>query len=256
MFPRWLGDRSGDPQIAVRLLCFPFSGGGASFYRPWIAALAPTIEVIPVQLPGREERFTSPAFDRMAPLVAALVAEVVPRLRDCPFAVFGHSMGALVAYEFARACALERGLHAVHAFVSGQLAPHLRALRGPMYDLPQGAFVDRLRSLGGTPDAMLASAELMEAFTPLLRADLAVGDTYEAPFDNERLTCPVTAFFGRDDVLTTPAGVRDWQAVTAQPFAAHEFPGGHFFLNDHRDALLHVIRTSLMRAGTDGTASS
>src|SRR5205823_631917 len=141
--------------------------------RPWVDALPATIEVCPVQLPGREGRFGEPAFTRMAPLVDALARALPPHLGR-PFAFFGHSMGALVGFELARLLRREHGLEPAHLFVSGCAAPQLRDPGRPLHRLPDAEFRQELRRLGGTPPAVLENDELMGLVLPLLRADFAL----------------------------------------------------------------------------------
>ena len=248
VIPAWARAAAGG-SVGSRLICLPFAGGAASFYRPWMVQLAPSIGVVPVQLPGREERFGEPAFDRLWPLVAALVQALRPVVERGPFALFGHSMGALAAYEFARALARDNLPGPTRRFVSARRAPHLAARLAPMHDLPEPEFVDRLRQLNGTPEAVLASAELMKIFAPVLRADFAVTETYEPLPPREVLTCGVTALGGSDDPHVTAQELRAWQAVTRAPLALHMFAGDHFYLEKNRAAVLEIVRQTLHAGG-------
>lgn len=230
----------------LRLFCFPYSGAGASIYLPWAAALAPGIAACAVQLPGREARLAEPPFTRLAPLVAALEPEILPYL-DRPFALFGHSMGALVAFELARSLA-RRGLAPAHLFVSGHGAPHLPDRGRRIHDLPEPEFVDALRRLGGTPPAVLEHAELREMLLPILRADFSVCETHAhqagAPLD-----CPLTALGGLADVEVTKEELQAWQEQSCGAFTLHMFPGDHFYLHTARGLLLETIRKDLAALG-------
>jgi medium-chain acyl-[acyl-carrier-protein] hydrolase len=170
-----------------------------------------------------------------------------PWLDDLPFAFFGHSMGAAVAYEAARRCAAD-GRPPRHLFVSGRRAPQLPADWPVTYDLPDAEFVEYLRSLNGTPAEVFDHPELLELMLPLLRADFSVVETYRY-LPGPALDCPVTAFGGAGDVEVGRAEVEAWAAQTTAAFAARVVPGDHFFLNDPqaRALMLRVIDTELAR---------
>lgn len=240
----WLAYRRPAPNVALRLFCFPYAGGGASVYQRWAETLPGMIEVCPVQLPGRERRIAEPAFTS----VDALVREMVPALEplmDRPFALFGHSMGAVVAYEAARALR-EAGREPVRLFVSGRRAPTVPDPAPPLHALPDAEFADELRRLGGTPEELLAHREVMEMLLPTLRADMALCETYRhhpaAP-----LACPVTALGGVDDPELGAAELDPWSQETTGAFVRRMFPGGHFFVNTARPQLLRAVAGDLVR---------
>jgi medium-chain acyl-[acyl-carrier-protein] hydrolase len=236
---------------ALRLLCFPYAGGGASLYHPWVDALGPELDVVPVQLPGREERMREPRFTRMEDLMAPLARAVAPAL-DRPFALFGHSMGAVVAYELAR------HLHAagtgpVHLIVSACRPPARIRDGKEIWNLPKAEFLAELRLLGGTPEEVLDS-ELMEVFAPLLRADLQLHGSYR-PLPGEPLACPVTAFWGSCDPRTRAVPIEEWRSVTTGPFGAVGFEGGHFFVRERRSEVIARVRAIVAeRPGTRGVS--
>jgi medium-chain acyl-[acyl-carrier-protein] hydrolase len=218
------------------VFCFPFAGGGATFYRPWAQLAPPSLAICPVQLPGREERLFEQPFDRMQPLVAAAADELLPFL-DRRYALFGHSMGALVAYELAQALRARGAPAPLHLFVSGAPAPHRAAEIVPIFDLPEEPFMAALRRYGGLPDEVLQSRELLDLLLPRLRVDLAVTGTYVWS-DRPPLAFPITAFGGEEDVTVSPDVVKAWREHTVAAFDAHMFPGGHFFLSA---AARHVV---------------
>lgn len=230
----------------MRLFCFPFAGGGASFYRAWIERLSPDVQVLPVQLPGREARMRETSHDRIEPLVASLAGVLGPHL-DQPYAFFGHSMGALIAFELARELRRRHAPPPASLLVSGHRAPQLPRRTAARHALPEPALVAELRRLGGTPPEVLAHPELMALLLPLLRADFAVVETY-AYRDEPPLDCPIVAFGGLDDEDAGQAQMSAWQAQTRDALALHMFPGGHFFLNDARDAVLGLVSRALLPA--------
>jgi len=239
----WIRCFNPRPQARLRLLCIPYAGGGAAVFRMWGRALPQTIEVCSIQPPGRENRLTETPFMRIEPLVAELVHILRPML-DMPFALFGHSMGALIAFELARQLRREDLPAPVHLLVSGHRAPQLPPLHTPTFALPEPAFIGELRRLSGTPEAVLNEPELMALIIPLLRADFAVCETYTYA-DDEPLAIPISAFAGTDDAEVSPEHILPWQIQTRERFNFKLFPGDHFYLNSDPQALLQTIEQEL-----------
>lgn len=230
------------PSDALTLVCFPHAGAGASVFRTWDERLS-AATVCPVQLPGREGRFLDPPFLTVKPLVTAALDALAPVLEG-PFAVFGHSMGALVAYEFARALRRTGGPQPVHVFVSGRVAPQVRNPRQGLHELPEPEFLRFVHSMGGIPERVLESRAFAELMVPLLRADISVNETYEYP-EEEPLNVPLTALTGRDDTRVPIRWVRPWAEHTTQEFTLHAVPGGHFFPYEQRETVLDLIDNAL-----------
>lgn len=231
------------PAARLRLFCLPYAGAGASVYATWGAELPDEIEVCAVQLPGREGRFREPLVTDVHVLTRALCAGLASWL-DRPFALFGHSMGAAIAYETARMLGRERGRPPAALFVSGHRAPHLPRQHPPLHQLPEGEFVEELRRLNGTPAEVLAGSELLDLMLPLLRADFEMAETY-APAEGGRLGCRVVAFGSTEDDRVSLATLTPWHQTTTGPFAVAMFPGDHFYLKTHRARLLDVLATEL-----------
>lgn len=201
------------------------------------------IEVCPVQLPGREQRHHEQPYSRISALVGAL-ADVLGPYLDRPFALFGHSMGALVAYELARQLRREGRPGPAHLAVSAMRAPQLPDPEPPLHWLPDARLVERLRTINGTPPAMLDDPETLALYLPALRADLALVETYvhasEPPLD-----CPITAFGGDADATVPPDALAAWESRTQAGFALETLPGDHFFVNQSRTELLAALTRSL-----------
>jgi medium-chain acyl-[acyl-carrier-protein] hydrolase len=240
----WLFCPKPDSHARLRLFLLPYAGGGTVPFRRWVAALPPGVETWLVNLPGREKRFREKPFDRMGPLVAALIPALGPLL-DRPFALFGHSMGAMIAYDLARELR-RRGLPMpAHLLVSGRGAPEETSGIGTLYDLPEAELMDQLRKLGGTPREVLENKDLMSIFLPILRADFAVVDTYvwtpEPPLD-----CPITAFGGDADPAWPGQRMDRWRNHTTGAFHLHLLPGDHFFLHSSEALLLRQMSEALV----------
>lgn len=239
----WLLGSKLNAQARLRLFCFPYAGGAASIYQAWQERLPPTVEVRPVQLPGRGMRMRETPINQMPALVEATAAALLPFL-DRPFAFFGHSMGALISFELVRRFRREQGISPVHLFLSGRRAPQLPHTEPMTYNLPEPEFLNELRRLKGTPPEMLENAELMQLMLPLLRADFEVCETYTYA-DEPPLECPMTVFGGIQDLDVNRTHLEAWREQTSAPFSLRMLPGDHFFLQSSKDLLLWSLSRDL-----------
>lgn len=231
-----------NPQARVRLFCFPYAGGSSLIFRTWSKSL-PTIEVCPIELPGRGSQMKLAPFTRLETLVSAIAPILLPHL-DKPFAFFGHSMGAIVSFELARLLLREYNISPVHLFVSGRRPPQIPDSKPPIHALPESEFIEELRRLNGTPQAVLENAELMQLIIPSLRADFAVLETYVyAP--EPILNCPITAFGGREDPEVSGDELQGWRDQTNAAFSLQMFNGDHFFLHSAQSLLLQSLSVQL-----------
>ncbi len=240
----WFGPRR--PGAEIRLLCFHHAGGSASAYRDWPTLLPHRVEPVAVQLPGRAGRFGEPPFDRMEPLVAELVDAVRPLL-DRPFACYGASMGARVAWSLVQA-ARERSLPGpTRLFVACDPAPVHDDGQWPWEGHP-GGLEGYLREMGGTPAEVLAEPELVRALLPTLRADLAVLSSHDAG-RREPLDVPIHGFAGTDDDTAPPDLMAAWARETSARFDLTIVRGGHFFTADAELTVVSTISEDLARRG-------
>ncbi len=224
------------------LICLPFSGSGASFFHGWQLKVPAGIRIVPVQLPGREERFVEPPLTDVASAADEARAQVLAELRDGDrIALFGHSLGAVLAYELARR--LTATVDVVALFVSGSPDPwHGRSEHAT--GLPDEEFLVRVEGFAGYSHPALADPEVRELVLPLLRADIEMHESYR-PDPHDPLPVPVTAIRGRDDELVTAADSARWRHVTTGPFDTAELAGGHMYLVGEVDELLAVIGARL-----------
>jgi medium-chain acyl-[acyl-carrier-protein] hydrolase len=201
------------------------------------------IELCAVQFPGREGRLGEPPLTRWEDVIESIGRALAPWMVD-PFILFGHSLGALVAYEIARRACSDRSRTLVHLFVSACRAPHLPFEGSLIHDLPRSAFVTALSGMGGTPLEVLQCPELLEQFLPALRADFKLWESYTYQ-SSPPLTAPISIYGGSEDPLVTVPTLQAWRCHTSFTFRHAMFHGGHFFLKEQRAAVLTELALDL-----------
>jgi surfactin synthase thioesterase subunit len=238
-FPFGIGDN-----CQVRLVCLPHAGAGASAFLSWRQrSAAAGIGVCAVQPPGRETRLGEAAYVEVGALVHDLVPALLP-LVDRPTAIYGHSLGALTAFELARGMRAA-GLPApVHLVVSGRPAPQLEDARAHWHDLPAGEMVRQLRILGGTSEEILSHPELVERFLPGLRSDFAMNENYRHAKEPP-LAIPLTVLGGTADPRATRPELAAWQEQTTASFHLRTIDGGHFAVLSRAEEVLGCVARQL-----------
>lgn len=232
------------PTPRCRLFCFPHAGGAASFFRTWPDGLPDDVELVAIQLPGREQRLTEPPFTAIAEVLPLLVAGIHPLL-DRPFAFFGYSLGAFVSLEVARRLRAQHGLDPLHLFVAGQRAPQVPDRETPFCHLPDAEFFDVIRTrYDGLSDEVMRNADLMQFIKIALRADIEMNETYEHR-PEQPLGCPITAYHGVEDDSVREDEVASWSVQTTGRFSMQTFPGNHFFVERSRVDMLRAISADL-----------
>lgn len=248
----WLCVPASRPRASLRLVLLPHAGAGAARYVPWAECLPEWIELLIVRLPGRETRLSEPAIDQRAALVSALAqglrGHVLP-----PFALFGHSMGGLLAFELSAAWRDAASAQPIMLGVSGCGPPHLPKER-TLHLLSDEELCEELTRMGGLAREVLDHAEIRQLAFPLLRADLRVCDTsgyaVRAP-----LKVPLRAYCGREDVAVSIQNALRWAELVDDSFELKDFPGGHFFLHENRDLVLAALVNDLRAALRASSAS-
>lgn len=233
-----------NPAARLRLFCFPYAGGGATVFSTWWRGLPPEVEVVAVQPPGRESRLTEKPYHHLQELVAAMHQNLLPHLSELPFAFFGHSNGALMAFELTRSLRRSGDPLPLHLFVSGRPAAQLELDDPPIHHLPHDEFVAELRRLAGTPEEILQNREILELLLPLLRADFSLGETYRF-VPEPPLTLPLSAYGGARDEEVPEEEVEAWREQAGGEFRVKIFPGAHFFVNSDRDQVLAEVAAEL-----------
>ena len=214
-----------------------------SAYRHWQQKLPESIEVLPVQLPGRGSRTKEPPYLELRPLIRA-ASEALAAETEKPFAFFGHSMGALIAFELARELRKQHGIQPVHLFISAKCSPRQRPEDPPVDQFSDAALIEGLERYEGTPQDLLYDAELLRLVLPVIRADMALCSSYVYEH-GPLLECPITVFGGLEDHVSSRACLQSWQNYTKGPFTLRMLPGGHFFINSWVVPIFEVIRQEL-----------
>lgn len=225
---------------SARLVCLPHAGGSAPFFLPVAAALCPTgVDVVAVQYPGRQDRRSERPIDNMPELADRLYG-VLRGEPELPVTFFGHSLGAIVAFEVVRRFEAD-GLGPVPLFASGRRSPSShRDHDDDVHTRDDAGIMAELRRLNGTSSMLLNDDEMMRAALPALRADYCVAETYRcAPEDT--VSSPITVLTGDSDPKTSLDEAQAWAQHTSGAFDLHVFPGGHFYLTDHVDAVNKIL---------------
>ena len=229
----------------MRLLCFPYAGRGAATFWSWCRVAPETVEVCPVQLPGRDARHDERPYSAVEPLVEALCDGLAPWLEQ-PFALFGSSMGALIAFEFARALSRRSLPRPAHVFLAARRGPGRPAPRKPIRHLPDDEFLEEVGTCAGTPPEILADRAVMQFYLPLLRADFALCERYTYR-SGPPLQSPVTVLGGRMDPDVSLRDLVAWRAATRASFNLWLFSGDHFFVHSCGAEVLRLIVEQLER---------
>jgi len=230
-----------------RLFCFPFAGGGAAGYRTWHRTLPDDVDVVAIQLPGRDAHRRERPLDRIADMVRA-ARPVVEADSDLPYALFGHSMGALVAYELTVALEREGQSPPSHLFLSSRRPPDEQPDAPPIHALPDEEFLDLLQGrYGGVPEVVRREPDLLALLLPTLRADVAAIETY-APLTDRSVACPVRVYGGEHDRHPRPEQLPGWQRFADREVGVRLFPGDHFYLSAHQAELTADLATHVAAA--------
>ncbi len=230
------------PDARLRLFCFPYAGGSATAYWEWPERILKEVEVTLVELPGRGRKIREALHTHMDSLIETLSDVIQPYL-DKPFAFFGHSMGALLAFELSHKLR-EVNKEPRKLFLSGREAPHVPDPRERFHLLPDAELMEKLKKLNGTPKEVLENKELMELMLPIIRADFAMCENYQykprPPF-----SFPITVFGGERDENVPVSGLQEWKKHTMGAFQLHILPGDHFFIHQARETLFYLLNEDL-----------
>lgn len=255
----WFLRRSPRPGASIRLFAFPYAGAGASVFSRWFEGVHRDIELLALQPPGRGARYGEPPVTSMA-VVADRIAGAMQPYLDRPYALFGHSIGALTAFEVARALR-RRGMQApLRLFASAKRAPHLQPLGPDVHRLPDEAFMQAIAAYEGMPPEVLAEPELLAVVTPILRSDFKMSESYRHQSE-PRLDCDFSLFGSVRDPFVPEPDLLAWRELTTASVACRMFAPGHFFIDTHPHEVISAVNETLcpavtVRSGTPGVQSA
>ncbi|MBO4205832.1 thioesterase II family protein [Micromonospora echinofusca] len=243
------------PSARTRLVCFPHAGGSASYFFPVSRTLSPRFDVVALQYPGRQDRRAEPCPPTIGEMADQITEAVLP-WTDLPVAFFGHSMGAILAYEVTLRLKAKR-IVPTGLFASGRRAPST-VRHETNHLLPEPQFIAELHKLEGTEASLLADDDLLRMILPALRSDYRAIETYQR-HDEAKVDCPIVALLGDIDPKVTAAEARVWEKHTTRSFTLRLFPGGHFYLNTHAADVIRLIAdhlTAVQNAGVTTPVSA
>ncbi|TFB37822.1 thioesterase II family protein [Pseudomonas sp. F01002] len=229
----------------ISLICFPHAGGSNATYNGWGSRLSETIRKIKLGcFDGPAQRATFTDVDSLSAHIAEQLSH-----ESQPLALYGHSMGAVLAYEVARKLSNRNTVQVMHLFVSGRRAPQLAARLAPIHHLSDQAFLNELMAYGGVPDAIGTNTRLLNTLIPIIRSDLALVETYQF-HPMHTLKCPISAIYATHDPVVETDELMAWQERTTGDFSFHELSGNHFFHSSRPQALIDIIHHSLSAQST------
>lgn len=238
---RWIKIFS-KPESKMRLFCIPYAGRGASMYNSWEPFIPDQIELCAIQLPGREERFSEGRIEKFEILIHELIQEIIPYL-DKPYAIFGHSLGAIIGYELTNALAMKHRMKPLCLFVSASFPPN-QIKNNNFNKLNKIEFLNKIIKYNGIPDEILLNKEFLDLFLPILRSDTEIYESYNSYNINPpKIICPLFSFGGNCDPLISQSSLYDWSNFTKSSYRAEFFKGDHFFINEmyNKKILIGII---------------
>lgn len=229
-----------------RLFCFPYAGGSPEIFRNWQRWFPQEIEVCLVHLPGRGRRIVESAMTRLLDLVNAIADSMGPEIR-LPYALYGHSMGALISFELSLELIRRYSTGPQHLFVSGRSAPQWPRTRRPIFHLPHEDFLTELKRLNGTPREILEDPDLLKFFLSVLRADFEMVETYEYQHRGT-LNCPITVYSGLNDEDVSLESCQAWREQTTSDCRITMVRGDHFFIRNPKSEFVSVFGNDIVSA--------
>jgi surfactin synthase thioesterase subunit len=228
----------------ILLFCFPYAGGSAIVYNNWKATIDRSIRLKPIELPGRGMRFKEPFYKSMHEANDDVYNQIKPEIDHLPYMFWGHSMGSLIAYELHYKITANGHAPPAHIFFSGMKPPQIPSELKNTNAFTDDKFKQVMVKLGGTPPMFVRDKRLAKLFLPIMKADMAMAQTYAYEDQREPLACNIDVFYGKNDDLTPAEDIRAWQQHTSKKCGFHEFQGGHFFLHEHITAISEIINNA------------
>ncbi len=232
----------------VKLFCLPYAGGSSVVYTNWKKYLHNSIKLCAIELAGRGRRFNIPLYNSLEEAVNDIYDMIKEDIDSGPYAIFGHSMGSILAYELAYKIKDMKHSYPLHIFFSGKCPPEIKKEVEDVHLLPDKEFMDKVFELGGTPEELLENRELIEFFTPILRADFKIIEIYKHIEKKDGLDCDITVLWGKQEKNASINDIAQWQKHTHKSCKIHLFNGGHFFINEFQKDIITIVDSTLIAA--------
>lgn len=213
------------------LFCIPYAGGSASVYLKWKKSLNSQIRLVPLELKGRGKRFAENLYNDLNEAVEDIYMLIKDEIDKDEYAIYGHSMGSILAYELYYKIVGENKGKPKHIFFSGQKAPNLQREREISYKLPDNEFIKKIVTLGGTPKEIVNDVEFQEIFLPILKGDTKILETYDYFDRDDKIDCNVSVLHGNQDTMKL-SDIIEWKKQVCKGYELLIYEGGHFFIND------------------------
>ncbi|MCY7976523.1 thioesterase II family protein [Bacillus inaquosorum] len=230
----------------IKLFCLPYAGGSSTIFSGWKRFLDASVELVALELPGHGTRMSEPLLNHAGSVTEDLFEQAKSHLDDSDYAIFGHSMGSLLAYELQKKLTMENK-QPIHMFFSGRFPPHIPEKK-VLHQLSNSALKQAVIEMGGVPEEFSKNEQVLDFFLPILRADFELLETYRntavAP-----LSCDISVFYGKRDLPSVLFDLSDWNQYTDQTCRFYEFEGDHFFINQKTEEVTAKINHILNQTG-------
>ncbi|WP_367387264.1 thioesterase domain-containing protein [Bacillus vallismortis] len=225
------------------LFCLPYAGGSETTYYQWDHYLNQSINLCPVSLKGRGKRFNEPFYECLEDAIEDIFESIKDKLKENEYAIFGHSMGSLLAYELYYKIK-KMGFHQPkHIFFSGYRSPEMKK-KEIIYNLPNKQFKEKIIELGGIPEELVNNDDLFDVFIPVLKSDIKIVETYKYKEREDKISCGISVLNGLNDNITLE-NLMSWKKHTDKSFQLHHFEGNHFFINHNAENIVSLINQTL-----------
>ncbi|HEX9062848.1 MAG TPA: thioesterase domain-containing protein [Clostridia bacterium] len=228
----------------TKIFFLPYAGGSSTSYLSWKKFLSPELEFVPIELSGRGKRFVEPLYNSILEAIDDIY-KIISNDINTPYAIYGHSMGTILAYELVRKIRDFGRNEPLHIFFSGRYPPFVDANEEPLSNLPEDIFLEKVFEYGGMSREMLESKELIDIFLPILKADHRIIEEYDKNREILKLNCDITVLNGKEDTFVEADNLKRWTECTNKKCTLLEFEGDHFFINNHKEKIVDIINSTL-----------
>jgi medium-chain acyl-[acyl-carrier-protein] hydrolase len=232
----------------IKLYCLPYAGGSAAIYTKWGKYLDSSIELCPIELAGRADRFKEPYYNSMSEAVDDIANLIGNGLEENEYALFGHSMGSMIAYELIYRFRAKNLKSPIHVFFSGRYPPSIKKEKRNVHLLSETEFKQEVTEFGGLPENLFRFKGLLKIALETLRADFKMIETYECDHPVEKFDFDFSVLAGREDVLAVPSDMKEWKKYASKQCTFYYFDGGHFYLHDHTEKIAQIINNTLVHS--------